>query len=66
MAASAGDNGASAANSGASQTTAAAGPHGGTDVHQLAEKVYRLLIADARLGRARGELPLPPTRKGEG
>ena len=36
------------------------------DVEKLAEKVYQLLLADARLGRARGDSPLIPQRKAEG
>ena len=33
------------------------------NVQQLADRVYSLLLADARLGWARGEAPLRPTRK---
>jgi hypothetical protein len=36
------------------------------DLEKLAEKVYQLLLADTRLGRARGDSPLLPQRKGEG
>jgi hypothetical protein len=32
-----------------------AGQPGGIDVQQLADKVYRLALAEARLARARGE-----------
>jgi hypothetical protein len=32
-----------------------AGQSGGIDVQQLADKVYRLALAEARLARARGE-----------
>jgi hypothetical protein len=42
-----------------------AGGHG-VNVEQLADKVYKLLLADVRLGRARGDSTLPPRRKGEG
>ncbi len=31
------------------------GAPGGIDIQQLADKVYRLAMADARLARARGE-----------
>ena len=37
---------------------AAAEPNGGIDVEALAERVYKLLLADARLGRQRSEVPL--------
>ena len=43
----------------------AAGPHANVNVQQLADKVYSLLLADGRLAHARGETPLPPTRRGE-
>jgi hypothetical protein len=36
------------------------------DVQKLADKVYQLLLADARLGRARGDSPLVPQRTREG
>jgi hypothetical protein len=36
------------------------------DVQLLANKVYDLLLADARLGRARGDSPLIAQRSGEG
>jgi hypothetical protein len=36
------------------------------DVQQLADKVYDLLLADARLGRARSDSPLVSQRRGEG
>ena len=36
------------------------------DVQKLAEKVYQLLLADARLARARADSPLVPRRNGEG
>ena len=36
------------------------------NVQQLADKVYALLLADARLGRARGDSPLIAQRQGEG
>jgi hypothetical protein len=42
-----------------------AGGHG-VNVQHLADKVYQLLLADVRLGRARGDSPMPPSRKGEG
>jgi hypothetical protein len=32
-----------------------ADPHAGIDVEQLAERVYRLFLAEARLAHARGE-----------
>jgi hypothetical protein len=38
----------------------------GVNVQQLADKVYDLLLADARLGRARGDTPLIAQRDGEG
>ncbi|MBV9327026.1 MAG: hypothetical protein JO352_25000 [Chloroflexi bacterium] len=38
----------------------------GVNVQQLADKVYALLLADARLGRARGDSPLIAQRLGEG
>jgi hypothetical protein len=38
----------------------------GVDVQQLANKVYDLLLAEARLGRARGDSPLIAQRNGEG
>jgi hypothetical protein len=38
----------------------------GINVQQLADKVYDLLLADARLGRARGDSPLIAQRNGEG
>ena len=41
------------------------GAHG-INVQQLADKVYSLLLADMRLGWARGEAPTRPRRKGEG
>jgi hypothetical protein len=41
-------------------------PQPGVDVQQLADKVYDLLLAEARLGRARGDSPLIAQRKGEG
>jgi hypothetical protein len=47
----------------------AAGGQGGQanlNLQQLADKVYHLLLADARLGRARGDSPLFAQRKGEG
>lgn len=53
----------------------AAGPPGGSqaqagtppvDVRKLAERVYQLLMADARLSRSRGDVPLPAARTGEG
>jgi hypothetical protein len=37
----------------------------GVDVHKLAEKVYRLLLADARLDAARGGKPTPVVRRRE-
>jgi hypothetical protein len=36
------------------------------DIHKLADKVYDLLLADARLGRARSDSPLVSQRRGEG
>ncbi len=36
------------------------------DVQLLAEKVYRLLLADARLGRSRSDWQAPPRRSREG
>jgi hypothetical protein len=36
------------------------------NVQKLAEKVYDLLLADARLGRARGDSLLRPQRTVEG
>lgn len=39
-------------------------PH--VDLEKLADRVYQLLLADVRLGRARGESPLLPSRMGEG
>jgi len=36
------------------------------DVQLLAEKVYNLLLADVRLGRARGSSPVAPRRDKEG
>jgi hypothetical protein len=56
-------------------TTASAGEatHGpggqnqaGVNVQQLAEKVYELMLADARLGRARGDWALIAQRTTEG
>jgi hypothetical protein len=43
-------------------------PAGGAsiDVQALAEKVYNLLLADARLSRARGSSVESPRRHGEG
>ncbi len=38
----------------------------GINIQQLADKVYDLLLADARLGRARGDSPLIAQRNGEG
>ncbi len=42
-----------------SNSGSSGGDHGGSaaeiDVEQLAERVYRLMQADLRLGRARGE-----------
>jgi hypothetical protein len=38
----------------------------GINVVQLADKVYALLLADARLGRARVDSPLIAQRNGEG
>jgi hypothetical protein len=38
----------------------------GINVQLLADKVYDLLLADARLGRARGDSPLIAQRNGEG
>jgi hypothetical protein len=43
----------------------AAGPHP-IDVQRLADKVYNLLLADARVARARGDSPLVHQRHGEG
>ncbi len=43
----------------------AAGAHPNINVQQLADKVYSLLLADARLSRRRGEATPRPTRKGE-
>ena len=43
-----------------------AGGAAGINVQQLADKVYDLLLADARLGRARGDSPLLAQRNGEG
>jgi hypothetical protein len=40
--------------------------HGGIDLQVLANKVYDLLLADARLGRARSDSPLISRRHGEG
>jgi hypothetical protein len=40
---------------GPSPAEAHAAPSGGIDVQQLADKVYRLAMAEARLARARGE-----------
>jgi hypothetical protein len=58
-----------AAASGSSEATGHA-PGGqlqaGIDAQQLADKVYALLRADARLGRARGDSPLIAQRNGEG
>lgn len=45
--------------------TGAAGANEKINVQHLADKVYSLLLADARLGLARGELHLPHSRKGE-
>ena len=45
---------------------AADAQHSNINVQQLADKVYSLLLADLRLGWARGEAPVGPTRKGEG
>jgi hypothetical protein len=36
------------------------------DVQKLADKVYDLLLTDARLGRARSDSPLVERRQGEG
>jgi hypothetical protein len=36
------------------------------DVQQLADKVYALLLADVRLGRARGDVFNAPRRNGRG
>jgi hypothetical protein len=37
------------------------------DIEKLAERVYSLLLADARLGRARSDAtPTLPSRMGEG
>jgi hypothetical protein len=41
-----------------------AAPHG-INVEHLADKVYQLLLADARLGRARTDSPLQSRRNGE-
>jgi len=53
-----------------SGSAAGHGPGGelqpGINVQQLADKVYDLLLADARLGRARGDSPLIAQRLGEG
>ena len=52
----------------APRTADAAQTDGGApkiDVQKLADKVYDLLLADARLGRARGDSPLV-ARHGEG
>ncbi len=49
----------------ATGATNAPGAHHEINVQQLADKVYSLLLADARLSLARGEAPLPSTRKGE-
>ena len=38
----------------------------GVDMQLLADKVYKLLLADARSGRARGDSPLVAQRAGEG
>jgi hypothetical protein len=38
----------------------------GINVQKLADKVYDLLLADARLGRARGDSPMTAQRNGEG
>jgi hypothetical protein len=43
----------------------AAGPHANINVQQLADKVYSLLLADARLSLVRGESSPRRTRKGE-
>jgi hypothetical protein len=42
------------------------GAHAAIDVQVLAGKVYDLLLADARLGRARSDSPLVSQRRGEG
>ena len=39
----------------ASAESAAAAGAGGVDVDRLADKVYKLMVADLRLGLARGE-----------
>jgi len=54
-----------AASQSATSATAGAGAHPNVNVQKLADKVYSLLLADVRLGLARGESPLPPTRKEE-
>jgi hypothetical protein len=38
----------------------------GVDLQTLANKVYDLLLADARLGRARSDSPLISRRQSEG
>jgi hypothetical protein len=58
-----------AAGGGTAQSASAgsgAGGQAGINVQQLADKVYALLLADARLGRARGDSPLIAKRNGEG
>jgi hypothetical protein len=44
---------------------AAPGGHSAIDVQRLAEKVYALLLADARLGHARTESAAAPRRSAE-
>lgn len=36
--------------------------HPAIDIQQVADRVYRLLLAEARLARARGERPGPAKR----
>jgi hypothetical protein len=50
---------------GPSTPTADAAPPS-INVQKLADKVYQLLLADARIGRARGDSPLVHERRGEG
>lgn len=42
-----------------SQAPTPAGPQQAIDIEKLAEKVYRLMRADARLARSRGQTRIP-------
>lgn len=48
-----------AGGNGSSQAPTPAGPQQAIDIEKLAEKVYRLMRADARLARSRGQTRIP-------